>query len=97
MNDDRRSRLWVVVAVAIAIGICLVLAAFFYSFQRTRTFNTRPLVLIHAPLNKDEIEVGSGAIIHASARSQRGVDRIELWVDNELIAERECQIRLHPR
>jgi LysM domain len=89
MNNDRPSRLWIVAVAIVAIIVCLVISALLYSFQRTRNFNTRPLVLIHNPLNRDEIEVGAGAIIHATARSQRGVDRIELWVDNELIAKRD--------
>ena len=89
MNRERRSRLWVLVVVIVAIAICLIIAALLYSFQRTRTYNTRPLVLIHNPLNRDEVQVGEGVIIHATGRSQRGVEHIELWVDNELIAERD--------
>ncbi len=89
MDKERRSRLWIVAIVIVGVIICLVLVAIFYSFQRTRSFNTRPLVMIHNPLNRDEIEVGDGVIIHATARSQRGVNHIELWVDNEKIAERD--------
>ncbi len=85
MNNDRRSRLWIVAAAVVAVVICLIIAGLIYSFQRTRTFNTRPLVLIHKPLNRDEVELGEGVLIHATSRSQRGVVRMELWVDNELV------------
>ena len=89
MDKERRSRLWIVAVVIVGVIICLVLAALFYSFQRTRTFNTRPLVMIHNPLNRDKIGVGEGVIIHATSRSQRGVVRMELWVDNELVVARD--------
>lgn len=89
MKKESRSRVWIVLVAVIAILVCLVIAALLYSFQRTRSFNTRPLVMIHNPLNRDEIEVGDGVIIHATARSQRGVNHIELWVDNQKIAERD--------
>ena len=90
MEKDRRSRLWIVAVVIVGVIICLIVAALLYSYQRTRTFNTRPLVMIHNPLNRDEIELGEGIIIHATGRSQRGVKRLELWVDNALIATRDA-------
>ena len=75
--------------------ICLLLAllaAWFYGGMRRRAMEERPLVLIHAPLNRDRIPLGNGILAHATARSQEGVARIELWADGELVAAREAPV-----
>ncbi|MCD4674033.1 MAG: LysM peptidoglycan-binding domain-containing protein [Anaerolineaceae bacterium] len=86
----RRSKLWILIVLVVFIAICLAIVAVFYSFQRASSFNARPLVLIHNPLNRDELMVGEGIIVHATGRSQRGVEHIELWVDNVLLTQKEA-------
>ena len=72
------------------IALCVLVAGLFYSSSRARGFNSRPLVLIHSPVNHDQVSIGEGLIVHATARSDSGLSRMELWVSNELIAVHEA-------
>lgn len=88
----KRSRIIPVVIIALVL-LCLVtllLAYLVYSAQRRRAMKERPLVLIHAPLNREQIPLGNGILAHATARAQGGVARIELWADGELVAVRDA-------
>ncbi len=80
-----------VVGVLILASLCL-LAAGLYSFPgRARALNSRPLVLIHSPLNRDEFKTGAMVNVHATARSQSGIVRMELWANDTLVAEKSVQ------
>jgi hypothetical protein len=52
-----------------------------YRSQQT----TRPVVLIHAPLHGDSLEVGQVATLHATARDESKIVRLELWENNQLV------------
>lgn len=69
--------------------LCSVGISFFYFQGRAKAFNSRPLVLIHSPINHDRVEVGDGVLVHATAREDNGLRRIELWADDQLIAARD--------
>jgi hypothetical protein len=73
-----------------ALLLCVVIVAAFYFQRRSVAFNSRPLVLIHAPINHDRVAVGEGIPVHATAREDSGLRRIELWVDDELVAARDA-------
>ncbi|MGD1992991.1 MAG: LysM domain-containing protein, partial [Anaerolineae bacterium] len=78
--------------IGISILICLALAllgAVLYRGQRERALAHRPLVLIHAPLSRDRVPLGSGVLVHATARVGNGVSRVELWSDDALVAARD--------
>jgi LysM repeat protein len=75
-----------VVGVAI---ICIAVTTLAYLRFRTRSFHDRPLVLIHSPFNRERVETGDGVLIHASARLEDGINQLELWVDDTLIASRD--------
>jgi LysM repeat protein len=79
--------LWIIPAVLLGIAV-LLLALFF--FMRGRALNSRPLVLIQNPADSEQVEVGRGLIVQASARARQGVSMIELWVDNQLVTTREA-------
>jgi len=82
----------ILLAILALLVICLALALLGYllhSSQRRRAMEERPLVLIHAPLNRDQLHLGRGVLVHATARDGGGVARIELWVDGEFVAARE--------
>jgi LysM repeat protein len=80
-----------IVGVLILASLCL-LAIGLYSFpERARALNSRPLVLIHNPLNRDEFKTGEMVSVHATARSQSGIARMELWADDVLVAEQAVQ------
>ena len=70
---------------SILVGICVIVAVMLYFPQRVQAVFSRPLVLIHNPINYDQIEVGEGITVHATARNDKGITQMELWVDGELI------------
>jgi hypothetical protein len=73
-----------------SVLICIAAAAIFYFQRRSAAFNSRPLVLIHTPINHDRLAVGQIIPVHATAREQSGLGRIELWIDDELITARDA-------
>jgi LysM repeat protein len=81
---SRRKLGFIVLGLLAVLLICIAIAALFYFPQRVRAQFSRPLVLIHAPLNKAIFAQDEGLIVHATARNKKGITRIELWVDGEL-------------
>ena len=85
--------LWIILGL-IAIFFLILLALFALlsinrSMQARKNFNSRPLVLIHAPLNHESFEVGEMVSVHATARQGTGgLGSVELWVDDIRVAER---------
>jgi hypothetical protein len=85
-------------AIVIALGllalllVCLLLgllAVWLYGALRSRAVNDRPLVLIHAPLNREQVQLGQGILVHATTRAESGVARVELWGDGAFVTARE--------
>jgi len=76
-------------AIVAIVGVlsCLlaVLAAAAYFFLTPEDVAARPLVLFHAPLNGDQFEIGQTASIHATARDENNITRLELWADEVLV------------
>jgi LysM repeat protein len=70
--------------------LCIIGIALFYFQGRAKAFNSRPLVLIHSPINHDLVRVGEGVAVHATAREDRGLRDIELWVDDRLVEVRDA-------
>lgn len=70
--------------------LCIVGISLFYFQARAKAFNSRPLVLIHAPINHDLVGIGDGVLVHATAREDNGLRRIELWADDQLIEARDA-------
>ena len=85
--------LWIILGlIAIFFLVLLALFALLWinrSMQAKKNFNSRPLVLIHAPLNHEIVEVGEMVTVHATARQGTvGLSAVELWVDDVRVAER---------
>jgi len=80
----------IALSAIVLIGICVVTAILLYFPKRVRAVYSRPLVLIHNPVNSDQIEVGEGISVHATARNQKGITHMELWVDGELVHAKEA-------
>jgi hypothetical protein len=80
--------LWAAGLLGLAV-LCIAAMALVYAATRNRALQSRPLVLILSPVNHEQVRAGDGLVVHATARSQRGVDRIELWADGELLTVRE--------
>jgi hypothetical protein len=87
--SKRRSILLAVLGLAV-VCVALSMAGFLlYNALRRRALEERPLVLIHSPLHLEAFEVSDGLLVHATARSESGISRIELWADGEYVAARE--------
>ncbi len=75
--------------LALAV-VCVAVTSLVYFQARARDFNSKPLVLIHSPVNREQARVGEGIIVHATAREDNGLRRIELWVDNTFVDARDA-------
>ncbi len=87
----KRSNIWWGVAIGFVIFLIACIASIFiylYSSTRTSDFQSRPLVLIQNPLNRDQVNVGELVLLQASAREEMGLSKLEIWVDDVLIGER---------
>jgi hypothetical protein len=87
---------YVLLALFVLLIACLILGLLGYAIsrsQRERALTNRPLVLIQAPLHRDQVTLGHGVLAHATARAQNGVSRIELWVNGTFVAARESSVK----
>jgi len=84
MNKSKK-RWLIVLGVVFLIGLILIVLTLGWFAIRGKAFDSRPLVLIHEPTFDDQVQVGDGVIIHATAREENGLSRIELWVNDELL------------
>ncbi len=75
----------------VLIGICVVVAIALYFPQKARAVHSRPLVLIHEPLNREHLTLGEHSLVTATARNPRGIKRVELWVDGTFYFAQEAQ------
>lgn len=67
---------------------CLVVGGIGYYYLNHRAVENRPLVLFQNPLNHEELTVGESVLIQATARETNGLSKIELWVDDKLVASK---------
>ena len=74
----------------ILVGICVVVAIVLYFPNKVNAVYSRPLVLIHQPLNQEHIALGDHALVNATARNKGGVRRVELWVDDAFYFAQEA-------
>lgn len=89
-----KSRRWAALGIlaVLAVGVVLVVVGLLWSRQeRQRALDHRPLVLIHAPLPGDRLDLGSELLASATARARAGVSKIELWADGVLVEDRESE------
>lgn len=88
MKKKKRRRRWIIgllSALALVITVTLLISV----FSQVRARFSRPLVMIHNPINRQVITLDDSVMVHATARNERGITRAELWADGELIAEKE--------
>ena len=72
--------------------IAAVLAYFLFFTSQAQAFDGRPVVLVHKPLNNAQIPLGERVFVHATARAEDGIQRVELWVDNQLVESKESPL-----
>ena len=90
MNKDKK-RWLIILGILLLIG--LIIMGFFLGqvYRRGKALNSRPLVLILDPVFGEQFMVGDGIIVHATAREDEGLSRIELWANDILIASRDAE------
>lgn len=79
-----KNHIWPLLLVTFIV--CLIITAIFLFVQRAQARSERPLVLIHSPYPHQIIDLGQGIAIHATARSATGINEMELWIDDQLLA-----------
>jgi hypothetical protein len=83
--DKSKKRWLIILGVVLLIGVILLTLVLGWFSRRGKAFNSRPLVLIHDPILNDQFQVGDGVLVHATAREDNGLSRIELWVNDVLV------------
>lgn len=83
METKKRRRTWIL----ILLFLLLVVSVFFFTTRylamRVEANLVPPQILIHNPVDREEANLYQGTYLNASARSDVGISRIELWVDGE--------------
>jgi hypothetical protein len=86
-------RRWLLLT-GLALMACCLLGATMAGLSSRRLLElrqeSRPLVLFHAPLPHDQLILGRGDSVRATARSSAGVRRMELWADGLLLETAEA-------
>lgn len=85
-----KKRIVLPIIVISLIVILLLQAVVFYFVLRNRAMDSRPLVLIQNPLVGDQIAIDRGVVVHATAAGKSGLANIELWVDNQLVGQKDA-------
>lgn len=95
--DKSKKRNLLILGTALLLGLILLALILGWFYRRDQAYNSRPLVLIHAPYQNKRLPVGEMVIVHATAREDRGLKRIELWADKKLVkaVESEDQEPIH--
>ena len=83
-KGTRSQMSWITVGVLLGLCCLLVLggaAAYYFLFP---SGGERTLVLIHAPQNGENLELGKLTTVRAIASDENKITRIELWIDGQL-------------
>ncbi len=83
--DKSKKRLLIVLGIVLLIGLIILALFLGWSYKRGKAFNSRPLVLIVSPENNAKYQEGDGILVHATARENNGLARIELWINDNLV------------
>jgi len=84
---EKKRLLWLIPLILLLA--VLVWAGIFYFILRGRSLELRPLVLLTSPLSSQYVETGKSVGIQAVARSKTGIERMQVWVDDYLLAEKK--------
>ena len=91
MKKNGRLGCWLGAGVVVLALICAALVGFAYWQSRSTAFASRPLVLIHSPVNHERVQTGDRVQVHATARAQRGLRRVELWADDVFVGAQDAE------
>ncbi len=91
MKEKSQNR-WKIPLILLALLFLFVLIILLGSiFSRWREKTSRPLVLINQPKQHQTILEGELVVVHAAAREQHGIQRMEVWADDVLIFVKESE------
>ncbi len=71
--------------IVVLLILSIVMLALIYISQGKRSLESKPLVLIHSPLNREPFQVGERISVHATARGVKGLSSVELWVNDTFV------------
>lgn len=83
--DKTTKRILIIFGTALLFGLLILALILGWFYRRDQAFNSRPLVLIHSPTNNYRMKTGEMIVVHATAREDRGLQRIEFWADDQLV------------
>lgn len=96
--EKRNQKRWVVPLTGlILIFLCIFVFLVVSVGSKWREKTSRPLVLISTPNHHQIVMEGETLIVHATAREQHGINRMEIWADDVLIAIKESETALNPQ
>ncbi len=90
MNKTKTRNLILLSIIVLMVIILLGILVGRY-FQNRTVFESRPLVLIHDPVGDSTYQVGESIMVHATAREDQGLARIELWANGQLIESLDAE------
>lgn len=81
-------------AIILILLCCLVAAGagVAYYFLWTPAAEARPVVLIRAPEDGEQVLVGRPVLVHAVARDETRISRAEIWINGELHGAQESAL-----
>ena len=71
--------------IIVLLLLLVVILTLIYMYQSGRAIESKPLVLIHSPLNRETFQVGEIVVVHATARSEKDLSSVELWVNDAFV------------
>jgi hypothetical protein len=86
MKQGSRKKLILALVLIVLCLLAILIGLIVFNRLQTKALNDHPLVLIHTPENRDHVGLGQEVSLHATARSQNGIARVELWADDALVA-----------
>ncbi len=81
-----KKRKWLLISIIILVILCLFAFGTFLVIRLINQGKAPPLIQIHKPYNHEQLPIGRGIIIHATADAQEGMESMELWVDNKKLS-----------
>jgi hypothetical protein len=85
MKNKRRILTWLVVTLGTVAVLALIFLGYRFLSLRARANVVHPQILIHRPINDQVLRPDLGTFLHATAHSEAGISRIEVWTDGEFI------------
>ena len=90
MEKKKRNRTCLLIGLGLFLIALIILMGVGFISLRLKAYTPPPLVLIHNPYNHQQVSLETGTFVHASARSEKGISRVELWVDGEFVEAQDA-------